>query len=200
MNILTLFTSLLTLSILLSACSAPEVRPDSSLRKIDETEINQTSESDIQKYREAINYISTGELEKAYTILLDFSEQHPQLAGPWANLALISIKQNKIPEAESLLNKALQRNPKMPQAHNLMGFIEKQKGNIIKAKEHYEQAVEYKDDYAIAHYNLALLYDIYIQDIAKAIVHYQKYMTLTNNKDKKTATWLEELKSTIKKG
>ena len=61
-------------------------------------------------------------------------------------------------------------------------------------KKHYKEAIENKNDYAIAHYNLALLYDIYFQDVAKAIPHYEKYMELINNEDKNTADWLEQIK------
>ena len=82
----------------------------------------------------------------------------------------------------------------------MMGFIEKQKGNIVKARDYYLRAIEIKDNYALAHYNLALVYDIYIQDIPKAIGHYQKYLALIKRKDQKTAEWVEQLKASMKKG
>ena len=184
----------------LFGCASHETKPEKlSQQEIDKA-LKQTTESDIKKYRDAIALLSNGELDRAQAALIEFTEERPELAGPWANLALIEIKQNKLDKAEALLHKALQRNPEMPQALNLMGYIEKNRGNIIKARDFYSKAIEIKDNYALAHYNLALLYDIYIQDIAKAVAHYQKYMALTKYKDKKTADWLDQLKASLKKG
>lgn len=202
MRISTSFIKILFLSsvLLLSACATQGSKPDKlSQQEIDKT-LKETSESDIEEYRNAIALIRNGELDKAESALLKFTEDRPALAGPWANLALISIKRNNLDKAEEILQIALQRNPAMPQAFNLLGYIEKKRGHIIKARNHYSRAIEIKSNYAIAHYNLALIYDIYIQDIQKAVTHYQQYMALTKYKDKRTADWLDQLKATLKKG
>jgi len=186
--------------VLLSGCASQESRPDKLSQQSIDKALKETSESDIEKYRDAIALLGNGKLDKAETALTEFTEDRPELAGPWVNLALINIKRNKLDKAEHLLQQSLQRNPEMPQAYNLLGYIEKSRNNIIKARDHYIKAVELKHNYAIAHYNLALLYDIYIQDIGKAVAHYQKYMALTKYKDKRTADWLDQLKATLKKG
>lgn len=186
--------------LLLAACASQQAPTDTpSQQKIDKA-IQSTSSSDIQKYRQAISLLSAGELEKAKLALIEFTEDRPQLAGPWANLGLIYIKQNRPEEAERYLDKAIERNPELAQAYNLKAYIEKSKGNILKSVELYKKAVSLKDNYAIAHYNLALLYDIYIQDIPKAVAHYQKYISLIKKKDKQTADWLEQLRASMKKG
>lgn len=201
MRTLTLYINLAILVAgILSACATQETKQDAMSQHDRDKAIQTTTDSDLEKYGEAITLLGNGELDKAKTMLVEFTEQRPELAGPWANLGLISIKQNKLAEAESQLAKALQKNPDMPQALNLMGYIEKSRGNIIKARDYYIRAVEIKDNYALAHYNLALLYDIYIQDVNKAIEHYQKYLALIKDKDKRTAEWLDQLKASLKKG
>jgi tetratricopeptide (TPR) repeat protein len=122
------------------------------------------------------------------------------LAGPYVNLAIIAIQDKNSEEAFKLVNLALNKNPNLAQALNLLAFLEQQEGKIQQAEKHYQDAIKNKDDYAIAHYNIALLYDIYLQDIDKAIVHYERYMKLINNKDKRTADWLEQLKSSKESG
>ena len=195
------FNNLLLLSVLLlSACATSEGPSEPVSQQDVDKALKATSESDVQKYREAIALLGNGELDKAHEALTEFTEDHPHLAGPWANLALIAIKRNKMEDAEKLLNKALERNPNLAQAYNLMAYIEKQRGNIVKAKDLYIKAIELKENYALAHYNLALIYDIYIQDIPKAVAHYQKYMALNKTPDKKTAEWIEQLKASLKKG
>jgi len=99
-----------------------------------------------------------------------------------------------------LVKLALTKNPNLAQELKLLAYLEQLNGEIRLAEKNYKEAIKNKDDYAIAHYNIALLYDVYLQDIASAIPHYERYMTLTNNKDKATADWLEQLKNNKDKG
>lgn len=201
MRTLMLYSNLAVLAaVIMSGCASQEVKQDELTQQEQDKAIKQATESDLQKYAEAITLLGNGELDKAKALLLEFTEERPDLAGPWANLGLISIKQDKLDDAEAQLTKAIKRNPDLAQAQNLMGYIEKSRGNIIKARDYYIRAVELKDNYALAHYNLALIYDLYMQDINKAIEHYQKYLALIKNKDKQTAEWLDQLKASLKKG
>ena len=111
---------------------------------------------------------------------------------------MVYIRKNDLESAIQSLNKALQLNPNQPQALNLLGSIEYNKGNLKTAIDLYLSAIKNKPDYANAHYNLALIYDIYFQDIPKAIEHYKKYLELTDYQDKQTEVWLEQLVSTLK--
>ena len=132
---------------------------------------------------------------EAKEILTEFTNNRPELAGPYVNLAVIAVENNNKDKALTLVNLALKKNPKLAQALNMLAFLEQEKGDIKQAEIHYKEAIKNKNDYALAHYNLALLYDIYLQDTRNAILHYEQYMKLTNYKDKKTADWLEQLKN-----
>ncbi len=151
------------------------------------------SDTEISLYRQAITELSDNHLDKAETSFLKMSKAKPNLAGPWANLALIYLKQQQYEKAGEAIKSALEKNPKMAQALNMAGVIAKQKGNITEAKGFYEKALVSKPDYAIAHYNLALLFDVYLQDISSALPHYQRYLALTGGNDKNTALWVKEL-------
>ena len=155
------------------------------------------SEMALQLYQQAITHLNNNELDKAEEILIEFSNKHPDLAGPAANLGLIQLKRNNIEQAEVLLNKALESNPKLPQALNLLGVVQQKKGNIKQAEKLYLQAIQEKNNYAIAHYNLALLYDIFLGKISTAIIHYQRYLELIDDQDRQTSNWLKELQYTM---
>jgi len=155
---------------------------------------------EVQRYREAITNLNENHLDRAEQLLTGIIAQRPELAGPRVNLALVQIKNKQLDKAEKTLQLALERNPNMPQAYNLLGYIEKQRGNILKAKEDFQRAIEGKPDYAIAHYNLALLDDIYLQDIPGAIQHYKRYLELTDNEDKDTINWVGELERSLTRG
>ncbi len=160
----------------------------------------QTAESSIQElqlYKSAIIALNNNELDKAEQLFITMSERQPHIAGSWANLALISIKKVNLAQAEIYAKTALAKNPNMAQALNLSGYLAQKKGEINKAKSYYLQAISHKSDYALAHYNLALLFDVYLQDIAKAIEHYQFYLAYSEQKDENTKNWLEGLKATL---
>jgi len=139
--------------------------------------------------------LNDNKLDASKEIFQQFKENRPELAGPYANLAIISLKNNEPEKALELVKVALTKNPNLAQALNLLAYLEQVSGEIKEAEKHYKEAIKNKNDYAIAHYNIALLYDVYLQDIKSAIPHYERYMKLINNKDKSTADWLEQINS-----
>lgn len=160
----------------------------------------QSTESSVEElmiYKDAIIALNNNELDKAEELFTTMSERQPNIAGPWANLALIEIKRENLAQAELYVKTALDNNADMPQALNLSGYLAQKQGKINVAKNYYLQAINNKPDYALAHYNVALLYDVYLQDIEQAIKHYQLYLTHIEQKDEATENWLEGLKSTM---
>lgn len=186
-------TLVIILLMTISACSNQVTSNQPAVTK-------QTAESSIEElqiYKNAIVALNNNELAKAEKLFISMSERQPNIAGSWANLALISIKQDNLAQAEVYAKTALEKNPNMPQALNLSGYLAQKKGAINIAKSYYLQAISHKSDYALAHYNLALVYDVYLQDIAKAIEHYQFYLAYNKQQDENTENWLEGLQATM---
>lgn len=190
------YIKLILITLLLSSCAATE-----SNRGLP-TEIGSTEPSSFEKteFERAIVLLNHNKLDPAKDIFQQLTIDRPELAGAYANLAIIALKKNKPEKALELVNKSLTKNPKLAQALNFLAYLEQITGKIKLAEKHYKEAIANKKDYAIAHYNLALLYDIYLQDIEKAIPHYEIYMKLINNKDKNTADWLEQIKRKVENG
>jgi len=157
----------------------------------------ESSAQELELYKNAIIALNNNELDKAKNLFTTMSERQPNIAGSWANLALINIKQGDLSQAEVHAKTALTKNANMPQALNLSGYLAQKKGAINTAKAFYLEAIKNKPDYALAHYNLGLLFDIYLQDIGRAIEHYQFYLTYNDQKDENTENWLEGLKATM---
>jgi len=190
------YIKLIFITLLLSSCATTETTRSLPI----ETISTGASTFEQTEFERAIVLLNHNKLEPAKEIFQQFTIDRPELAGPYANLAIIALKNNKPERALELVNRALAKNPKLAQALNLLAYLEQVTGKIILAEKHYKQAIESKNDYAIAHYNLALLYDVYLQDIEKAIPHYEAYMKLINNKDKTTADWLEQIKRKVDNG
>ncbi len=191
------YINLLILAILLSSCATTNETTTFSSSGLSPLE---QSDSEISLYKKAITLLNKNKLVAAKEIFLKFKAERPELAGPYANLAIIALRNNEPENAIKLVKLALSKNPKLPQALNLLAYLEQVKGEIRSAEKHYKEAIENKEDYAIAHYNIALLYDIYFQDMESAIPHYERYMKLINNEDKNTADWLEQIKRTKDNG
>lgn len=212
-----LFPLLVTLTVLLSGCASgpseiPSVNSQTGVQGKAQTEtpikvpgiVDNTAkpspENLVTLYQDALTELNNNNFTTAEKYFLDVTKKHPDFSGPWANLAVIYIEQKHYGKAEESIKKSLEKNPEMAQALNIAGFIEERNGNINKAKNYYEKSIEKKPDYALAHYNLALLYDVYLQNIRTAVRHYQKYLSLLDGEDEKTENWVEELKRNIKSG
>lgn len=191
------YINLFIIALILTSCSTTK---ESGVAE--ESGISPLTQSvyEVNRYKTAINLLNNNKLDAAKKIFLEFKSERPELAGPYANLAVIAYKNNNPEKALKLVKASIQKNPKSAQALNFLGFLEQDKGDISSALKHYKQAIEYRQDYAIAHYNIALLYDVYMQDINSALPHYEKYLKLINNKDKNTIDWVEQLKRSLEKG
>ena len=186
-------TLVIVLLMVITACSNQSTTTNTE----GENQNTQSSVQELQLYKSAIIALNNNELDKAEQLFITISARQPNIAGSWANLALISIKKSDLTQAEFYAKTALAKNANMPQALNLSGYLAQKKGEINKAKSYYLSAISHKSDYALAHYNVALLFDIYLQDIAKAIEHYQFYLAYSKKKDENTENWLEGLKATM---
>ena len=70
-------------------------------------------------------------------------------------------------------------------------------GHYKQAEAQYLAAIKLDAACASCHYNLALLYDLYYQDLGKAIGQYQAYLDHITNTDEDTQAWIEELKRNL---
>lgn len=196
------YIKLITLILILffSACSTQPEKTASSFNKKNTTikKIKPLSPAERKLYKQALTELYNNKLDNAEYILKKFQKNRPDLSGPLANLGLIYYKKSNYKKAKEILQKSLKLNPNLSESFNLLGMIEVKNGNIQKAEKFYLQALKHKNNYANAHYNIALLYDIYLQNIEKAILHYKQYMVLSKTKDKITQEWLEQLENSLK--
>jgi len=195
-----LFTLSIPVLSALSACTqVPEKHPVTAEQTRSIANIS-VSTADVEKYQNGLNALNNNDETKAEGIFNEIIEDNPELAGPYTNLALIHFKKKEYDLSLELVNKALMRNPEQAQAYQLRGQIFVTKGKIHDAKKDYIKAIELKPDYINAHYNLALLYDIYLQEISLAIKHYETYLSLIEKPDEATQEWVNHLKGTLANG
>ena len=155
------------------------------------------SNADKEKFRDAITALNNGDDSNSLRLFNELIRNNPNLAGPYTNLALMHYNKQEYEKSLKLTEKALKLNPDQAQAYNLRGQLNITAGKVHEAKADYLSAVKLKPNYTNAHYNLALLYDIYLQEIELAIKHYQIYTSLLKKPDPATLDWINHLKGTL---
>jgi tetratricopeptide (TPR) repeat protein len=139
-----------------------------------------------------------GDNAKAKDLLANLSKTYPELSGPYTNLGLIYFREGKIDEAEKTFLQAVKVNPKSAVSYNHLGIISRGKGKFQEAKEYYQQALKINDDYAYAHLNIGILYDLYLGELDKALDHYNRFQSLSPEKDPEVEKWIVDLQRRIK--
>lgn len=152
-----------------------------------------------KSYRDALARIEQGDAGKAISSLKKLAQAHPGQPGLWLNLAIAQYQDQRLDDAKATLAYVQNLDDDIADAHNLAGLLAVDQGDYSAAEKSYRTALKLNKHFADAHYNLALLYDMFYQDISQAVEHYQHYLALTQEEDKATSAWVEELKLTLKR-
>jgi len=135
--------------------------------------------------------------EEAILILKGVVGHTDQFSAPFINLGIAYARMEDYKNAEENLNKAREINPKHPVVLNELGLVYRKTGRYVEAKELYEKLIQLYPDYLPARKNLAVLCDIYIQDLQCALSQYQEYL-LGKPDDEKVKIWVADVKSRLK--
>lgn len=167
-----------------------------------EVVIEDTSAADArqEKYEQGVEAMSVRDYSTAQRIFSEFVRENPQMAGAYTNLALIHFENEEYDQALKLVEPAIELNNRQSQAYNLRAQLSIINGEVLKARDDYLKAIELNPKYTNAQYNLALLYDVYLQDVKLALQHYEIYMSLITLPDETTQSWIEHLQRTLNNG
>lgn len=181
--------------LLLAGCSSAPTTNRGIAQSTSKSSLDEKFRGD---YASALKNLEAKEYAQANNGLNKIVASNPGFVDGWANLALAQLKTNDIAQAKQSATNALQLEPQSATLENLLGLIDVEDGAYKTAEKHYSRALELNPNLANAHYNLALLNDIYYQNVAKAIQHYERYLALINNADPDTEAWVAELKRKLK--
>jgi tetratricopeptide (TPR) repeat protein len=149
-----------------------------------------------QQYRQALDMMRGGRDADAELELKQLSAAYPQFAGPPLNLGLLYVKESKLTEAESALKMAVQINPANLQAGNELGIVERRLGKFADAETAYQRTLATDPNFAPAHFNLGVLYDLYLAEPQKALDEFERYLELAGQ-NKQVAGWVVELRKRV---
>ena len=148
-------------------------------------------------YNKAISAAKNGKTKDAIKLLYNITKSYPNFSPAHTNLGLQYLRNKKQAYAEKSLRKAILLNPRDAIAYNHLGVILRQQGKFSASKDMYNKALKSKRDYANAHLNLGILYDMYLYELPQALEHYKSYQEITQNSDKLVSKWIIDLKRRI---
>jgi tetratricopeptide (TPR) repeat protein len=185
----------------------PEVEPSmvtesAGVAPVDETLTVEPAPEPIdfyqQFYIEALALLKNGDTEQALDLLQQVSTDAPDKPYVFTNLGLAYFKLQKLELAEKAFQGAIIRSKNDAVAYNHLGILQRYKGQFEEARDQYQRAIRIDSDYAFAHLNLGILFDLYLQDLELALQHYQKYQTLISEEDAQVAKWITDIKRQLK--
>jgi Flp pilus assembly protein TadD len=146
-------------------------------------------------FDDARRALKAGRAVEAERGFLALTRSNPELGGPHANLGVIYRQAGKLAEAVAELDKAVRLSPQQPIYFNELGIAHRLRGEFDKARDAYDQALALDPNFAGAHLNLGILYDIYLWDSTRALEHYDRYMALSPGGDDKVKKWIADIKN-----
>ena len=153
---------------------------------------------DQKNYEAALVALKAGEILFAIELLEQVRISAPELEHVFTNLGLAYFKQKNYDNAELAFQQAIDSNPNDAIAYNHLGIIKRLQGEFDSARQTYQKAIQIDNRYASAYLNLGILYDIYLQDLEKALQQYKKYQALTSDESNSVGKWIVDIQRQLK--
>lgn len=154
------------------------------------------SASERKSYDQALAHMAEAKPKPAEKQLAQLLQNRPNVAELWLNLALSQYQQEAYEQTAKTLQALQGRFGSIAQASNLAGLVAVKNGEFAQAEAHYEKALELNPAYDNALYNMALLQDVYLQNVAAAVEFYDRYLALRPD-DTDTKNWAEGLRMSL---
>ncbi|EAT11783.1 tetratricopeptide repeat protein [Bermanella marisrubri] len=185
-------TSLIVSMLFLSGCFASAPTKENVEANV-QSKVIEIPDEAAKAYKKAITHMNHQQWSQAKSLLVNMTQDYPQLSGPFANLGVIASQQEQWDEAVAYLQKAIEKKPNNVKALNQLGWVYRQQGQFERAEQQYLKAIDADKDYAASYRNIGILYDIYMGNLAKASEHYQTYQSLQSEPDRQVAGWIVDI-------
>ena len=149
-------------------------------------------------YEQALAALKNDAAEQALPLLTRLSLDAPDKPRLFTNLGLAHFRLQQAELAEQAFQQAIARNPDDAVAHNHLGILQRRQGRFDDALLEYQRAIEIDSKYARAYLNLGILFDLYLQDLDKALQQYRKYQDLTSKENTQVAGWIVDIERRLK--
>jgi tetratricopeptide (TPR) repeat protein len=147
-------------------------------------------------YEQAVAVMASGDFLDAELRFKEFLLQYPGYPGAHVNLAIIHSNNNNDDAAREAVDAALALDPDYAPALNQLGMLLRRNGKFLEAEAAYLKAVTASPDYALAHYNLGVLNELYLQRLDSALHHFERYQEIVGG-DEQVEKWITDLQRRV---
>ena len=190
------------LALAMSACASNGPGPDDSGRAragqsaVGDPGAREVPPEALTMYEQATAVMASGDLLDAELRFKEFELQYPGYPGTYVNLAIIHISNDNDEDARAAVDAALALDPEHAPALNQLGVLLRRNGKFLEAEAAYMKAVTARPDYALAHYNLGVLNELYLQRLDSALQHFERYQELVGE-DEQVEKWIGDLQRRV---
>lgn len=160
------------------------------------TEVPTMDMASRRDFDRAVAMLKDQDYGQAIDLLEKVIKQSPGATAPYIDIAIAYLHVGKPEQAEKHLQTALTLFPGHPVACNEYGLLYRKTGRFAEARAIYEKAIERAPDYYPAHKNLGILCDLYLNDPACALEHYEIYSKATP-KDAQVKLWIADVRARL---
>jgi len=147
-------------------------------------------------FERATAALAAGDFVEAEFGFKELSLLYPDYPGVYVNLAIIHAHNDNDDATQAAIDAALALNANHPAALNQLGMLLRRNGKFIEAEAAYLKAVTVSPEYALAHYNLGVLYELYMQRLDEALRHFVAYQSIVGE-DRRVEKWIVDLQRRV---
>ena len=147
-------------------------------------------------FEQATAVMAAGDFVDAELRFKEFVLLYPDYPGAYVNLAIIHAQNEDDENTRAAIDQALLLDAEYAPALNQLGMLLRRNGNFLEAEAAYLKAVTVSPDYALAHYNLGVLNELYLQRLDTALQHFETYQALVGE-DKQVEKWIADLRRRV---
>jgi len=160
------------------------------------TEVPTMDEESRRDFDRAVALLKGQDYGQAINLLEKVIERSPGVTAPYIDIAIAYQRIGKPERAEEHLQTALTLFPGHPVACNEYGLLYRKTGRFAEARAIYEKAIERFPEYYPAHKNLGILCDLYLNDPACALEHYEIY-SKARPEEAQVTMWIADVRARL---
>ena len=115
-----------------------------------------------------------------------------ELSGPWMMLGDIALAEKDYPQAQKHYQQGLMINPNNINGYTALATVQRLQGQYHHAQNTLAKALALWPDFPEAHYNISILFDVYLNQTDKAKQHLDAYILLSGG-DEESQQWRQQL-------